>query len=81
MHVLAKKKYASSIKFRKFKHKLFHTSLAKILMLLRAAMSVPELVRFGDGNYCCVVYGLRPYIANYEEQVLLACTVRGWCRK
>ncbi|KAN0133004.1 hypothetical protein V8E53_009177 [Lactarius tabidus] len=29
-----KKKYASSVEFRKFKHKLFHTSLAKILKLL-----------------------------------------------
>jgi hypothetical protein len=44
MHILAKKKYASSVEFCKFKRKLFHTSLAKILKPLRAAMTVPELV-------------------------------------
>ncbi|KAN0133153.1 hypothetical protein V8E53_008877 [Lactarius tabidus] len=52
-----------------FKHKLFHSSIARILQPLHTAMTVPELV----------VYGLGPYIADYEEQVLLACMVRGWC--
>jgi Plavaka transposase len=55
--------------------------MAKMLQPLRAAMTVPELVRFGDGHYRRVVYGLGPYIADYEEQVLLACIVRGWCGK
>ncbi|KAG2029374.1 hypothetical protein BDR03DRAFT_936844 [Suillus americanus] len=35
-------------------------------------MTKPEVVRFGDGHYRHVVYGLGPYIADYEEQVLLA---------
>ncbi|KAF8132929.1 hypothetical protein EV363DRAFT_1397839 [Boletus edulis] len=26
-----------------------------------------------------IVYGLGPYIADYEEQALLACIVRNWC--
>ncbi|KAH7917121.1 hypothetical protein BV22DRAFT_1108625 [Leucogyrophana mollusca] len=28
-----------------------------------------------------VIYGLGPYIADYEEQVVLACIVRNWCPK
>ncbi|KAG2126953.1 hypothetical protein DEU56DRAFT_872848 [Suillus clintonianus] len=43
------------------------------------AMTKPEVVRFGDGHYRRVIYGLGPYIADYEEQVLLACIVRSWC--
>ncbi|KAG1896853.1 uncharacterized protein F5891DRAFT_983081 [Suillus fuscotomentosus] len=42
-------------------------------------MTKPEVVHFGDGHYRCVIYGLGPYIADYEEQVLLACIVRSWC--
>ena len=38
-------------------------------------MSKSKVVRFEDGHYCCVIYGLGPYIANYEEQVLLAYIV------
>ncbi|KAN0133618.1 hypothetical protein V8E53_008565 [Lactarius tabidus] len=76
-----KKKDVSSLEFRKFKQKLFHASLTKILSSLRPAMTAPELMRFGDGHYRRIVYGLGPYIADYEEQVLLSCIVRGWCRK
>lgn len=42
-------------------------------------MTKPEVIRFGDGHYWRVIYGVGPYIADYEEQVLLACIVRGWC--
>lgn len=44
-------------------------------------MTTPEVTRFGDGHYRHVIYGLGPYIADYEEQVLLACIVRNWCPK
>ena len=44
-------------------------------------MTSPEVVKFGDGYFRHVIYGLGPYIANYEEQVLLACIVRGWCAR
>ncbi|KAG2138247.1 hypothetical protein BD769DRAFT_1384769 [Suillus cothurnatus] len=48
---------------------------------LKPAMTKPEVARFGDGHYCCVIYELGPYIADYEEQVLLACIVKNWCTK
>ncbi|KAG1734269.1 uncharacterized protein EDB91DRAFT_1238453 [Suillus paluster] len=42
-------------------------------------MTKPEVAHFGDSHFHHVIYRLGPYIANYEEQVLLACIVRGWC--
>ncbi|KAF9237764.1 hypothetical protein BU15DRAFT_88600 [Melanogaster broomeanus] len=75
------KEHAANTNFRKFRRQLFHSSVAKILESLKPAMSTPEVVRFGDGHYRRVIYGLGPYIADYEEQVLLACIVRGWCPK
>ncbi|KAH8980015.1 hypothetical protein EDB92DRAFT_1937210 [Lactarius akahatsu] len=71
--LMAKKKHAPSLEFHQFKHKLFHGLIAKILQPLHTAMTIPELVQFGDGHYRRVVYGLGPYIADYEEQVLLVC--------
>ncbi|KAF9236563.1 hypothetical protein BU15DRAFT_63917 [Melanogaster broomeanus] len=75
------KEHATNTNFRKFCRQLFHSSVAKIFESLKPAMSTPEVVCFGDGHYHQVIYGLGPYIADYEEQVLLACIVRGWCLK
>ena len=52
-----------------------------ILNPLKAAMTSPEVVRFGNGYYRRVIYGLGPYIADYEEQALLTCIVQGWCAR
>ena len=38
-------------------------------------MTNSEVVKYEDGNFCCTIYGLGPYIADYKEQVLLACIV------
>ncbi|KAG1720918.1 uncharacterized protein EDB91DRAFT_1240359 [Suillus paluster] len=73
------KEHASDPKFHKFHCQLFQSSLAKILERLRPGMTKPEVVRFGDGHFWHVIYGLGPYIADYEEQVLLTCIVQGWC--
>ncbi|KAI6001403.1 hypothetical protein EDD15DRAFT_2361776 [Pisolithus albus] len=75
------KEHASTDAFRHFRRQLFHASLAYILHNLKPAMSKPVVMWFGDGHYRRVVFGLGPYIADYEEQVLLACIVRGWCVK
>ncbi|KAI6020741.1 hypothetical protein BKA83DRAFT_4464457 [Pisolithus microcarpus] len=63
------------------KEHLFHASLVYILHNLKPAMSKPVVMQFGDRHYHHVVFSLGPYIADYEEQVLLACIVRGWCVK
>lgn len=67
--------------FRKFRRQLLHSSLAKILESLKPGMTTPEIVRFPDGHFRRVIYGLGPYIADYPEQALLACIVQGWCPK
>src|ERR1700678_2331068 len=67
--------------FRKFRRQLLHSSLAKILESLKPGMTTPEVVRFPDGHFRKVIYGLGPYIADYLEQALLACIVQGWCPK
>jgi hypothetical protein len=67
--------------FRKFRRQLLHSSLAKILESLKPAMTTPEVVRFPDGHFRKVIYGLGPYIADYPEQALLGCIVQGWCPK
>ncbi|KAG1866909.1 hypothetical protein F4604DRAFT_1881740 [Suillus subluteus] len=66
-------------KFWNFRRQIFHSSLAKILKMLKDATSKPEVVHFGDGHYRCVIFGLGLYIVDYEEQVLLMSIVRNWC--
>ncbi|KAG2140490.1 uncharacterized protein EDB93DRAFT_1241854 [Suillus bovinus] len=63
----------------KFKKQLFHSSLSKIFATLKPGMMTPEVTRCGDGHYWHILYGLGPYIANYKEQVVLACIVKDWC--
>jgi hypothetical protein len=77
----ATKEQAATASFRNFRRQLFHSSVSCILKNLKPAMTKPEVARFGDGHYRRVIYGLGPYIADYEEQVLLACIVRNWCAK
>ncbi|KAH7904947.1 hypothetical protein BJ138DRAFT_1234046 [Hygrophoropsis aurantiaca] len=73
------KEHSASEAFRRFRRQIFHTSLSKILETLRDSMTVPEVARCADGHYRRIIYGLGPYIADYEEQVLLACVVKDWC--
>ncbi|KAJ6531551.1 hypothetical protein B0H10DRAFT_2171470 [Mycena sp. CBHHK59/15] len=68
-----------STEFRTFRRNLFHGSLRYILQSLKPGMTVPEVTLFADGHCRRVIYGLGPYIADYPEQVLLACVVQGWC--
>ncbi|KAI6032115.1 hypothetical protein BKA83DRAFT_4461746 [Pisolithus microcarpus] len=67
---------------------LFHASLAYILHNLKPAMTKPVVMWFhqqnkgvcfadvGDGHYHHVVFGLGPYIADYEEQCLICLAMR-----
>jgi Plavaka transposase len=49
-----------------FKQQIFHTSLTKILNLLKPAMTTPEVAVPTPGHF---------------EQVLVASVVQGWCAK
>jgi hypothetical protein len=77
--LLADKQHADSVEFRRFRRNLFHGSLSRIIQRLRLGMNKFEVLRYGDGYYRRTIYGLSPYIADYPEQVLLACVVQGWC--
>jgi hypothetical protein len=77
--ITADKQYSDSAEFRRFRRQLFHTSLAHILSTLRPGMTTPEVVWCADGHFRRAVYGLGPYIADYPEQVLIACIVQNWC--
>ena len=78
---LAEKEHATSVAFRVFRRKLFHTSISLILQSLRPGETTPEVYQCPDQHYRRVIWGIGPYIADYPEQVLLACIVQDWCAK
>ncbi|KAF8808511.1 hypothetical protein BYT27DRAFT_7222876 [Phlegmacium glaucopus] len=53
--------------------------LLPLSLSLKPGMSKPEVVLCPDGHYRRAVYAIGPYIADYPEQVLLACVVQDWC--
>ena len=63
--------------FQFFVRQMYQMCLACIFELLRPAMTVLEVVRCPDGHFRKVIYSLRPYIADYPEQVWLAGIVQG----
>ncbi|KAG1886072.1 hypothetical protein F4604DRAFT_1877994 [Suillus subluteus] len=75
------KKHAKDDVFRIFCRQLFHSSLSTILSSLKPVMTTYEVVRCGDGHFRRVIYSLGPYIADYEEQLVLSCVVKHWCPK
>ena len=79
MPSIATREHAGKASFWNFRRQLFHTSLGRILKTFKPAILKPEVTAFGDGHYRRVIYGLGPYIADYEEQALLTCIVRNWC--
>ena len=79
--LIAKRKYRQTIPFQRFCRQMYHSCLAKVFEPLKAGMVTPEVIRCPDGHWRRVIYGLGPYIADYQEQVWLAGIVQGWCPK
>ncbi|KAI0360029.1 hypothetical protein OH77DRAFT_1586687 [Trametes cingulata] len=75
----ADRRHADTPAFRRFRRQLFHSSLSAILQSLKPGMTVPEVARCPDTHYRRVIWGIGAYIADYMEQVLVACIVQGWC--
>ncbi|KAJ7573918.1 hypothetical protein C8J56DRAFT_1065436 [Mycena floridula] len=76
------RQHSDSADFRTFRRQVFHESLCRILKYFRQGMERPEPpIWYGDGYYHCTIYGISLYIADYPEQVLLACIVQGWCTR
>lgn len=65
--------------FRTFRRQLIHHSLTVILDCFEDHMEVPELVVCPDNHFRRAIYGIGPYIADYQEQVVLAAVVTNWC--
>ena len=42
-------------------------------------METAELAQCPHSYFQHVIWSLGPYIADYMEQILLACIVQGWC--
>ena len=78
---LAWQKHCSKPAFLIFCHQLYHTCFAKIFQPLKAGMTSPKTICCPDGHWQHMIYGLRPYIANYPKQVFLAGIVQNWCPK
>lgn len=70
---------ADSETFRTFRRQLIHNSLTVILECFGEHMEVPEVVVTPDNHYRRAIYGIGPYIADYQEQVLIAAVVSNWC--
>jgi Plavaka transposase len=79
--ISADRSHSKDDAFRIFRRQLFHSSLSVILSSLRPVMTTYEVVRCGDGHFRRVIYSLGPYIADYEEQLVLSCVVKHWCPK
>ena len=77
--LLASNAHSQCPDFRQFRRKLYHTSLSTIMDSLRPGETNPEIYRCPDGHFRHILWGLGPYIADYQEQILLACVVQHWC--
>jgi hypothetical protein len=77
----ADKMHSKDDLFRIFRRQLFHSSLSAILSSLKPVMTEYEVMRCGDGHFRRVIYSLGPYIADYDEQLVLSCIVKHWCPK
>ncbi|KAG1717759.1 hypothetical protein EDD22DRAFT_983820 [Suillus occidentalis] len=75
------RKHSKDDVFWIFRRQLFHSSLSAILSSLKSAMTKYEVMCCGDGHFRRIIYSLGPYIADYEEQLVLSCIVKHWCPK
>lgn len=80
-YITADEKNTTDKAFWMFRRQLYHSSLSTILQSLKPVMTQYEVVHCGDSHFRRVIYGIEPYIADYEEQVVLGCIVRNWCPK
>ena len=78
---LADKANSETTEFRQFRRQLYHSSLSFIFSSLKPGMTKPEVVRCPDHHFRRVLWGLAPYIADYQEQLTVACIVQYWCAR
>jgi hypothetical protein len=79
--LLADKANSETAEFRQFRRQLYHSSLSFIFSSLKPGMMIPEVVQCPDHHFRHVLWGLAPYIADYQEQLIVACIVQYWCAR
>ena len=79
--LLADKANSESPDFRQFRRQLYHSSLSFIFSSLKPGMTKPEVVRCPDHHFRRILWGLGPYIADYQEQLIVSCIVQYWCAR
>ncbi|KAG2005607.1 hypothetical protein CC2G_001999 [Coprinopsis cinerea AmutBmut pab1-1] len=67
--------------YKRFVRRLYHACIARIFDPLKPGMTTPEVVRCPDNHYRRAIWSIGPVIADYPEQVWLACIIQGWCPK
>lgn len=77
----ASKRQRKKPEFQKFCRQLYHLCLEAVFEPLRPYMMNPKVVRCPDGHFRRAIFSLGPYIADYPEQIWLACVVYNWCPK
>ncbi|KIK76789.1 hypothetical protein PAXRUDRAFT_17940 [Paxillus rubicundulus Ve08.2h10] len=73
------KKYSDDPAFQVFKKQLFHAAMSRILTSLKSGMTTPQVIQCPNHHFCCVIFGIGPYLADYPEQVLLLGIIQNWC--
>ncbi|KAH9980440.1 hypothetical protein BJV74DRAFT_879340 [Russula compacta] len=69
------------VEFQKFCCQLYHLCLEFVFSPLKPYMEKPKIIRCPNRHFCCAIFSLGPYIADYPEQVWLAGVVSHWCPK
>ncbi|KAG1878856.1 hypothetical protein F4604DRAFT_1880188 [Suillus subluteus] len=75
------RKHAHDDSFHLLCCQLFHCLLSTILSTLKPVMTEYKVLHCADGHFRRIIFGLGHYIANYEEQLVLSCTIKNWCPK
>jgi hypothetical protein len=78
---VADKEYNDDEDYQSFRRQLFHSTLHEIFYPMHEAMEKPVVKLCADGHYRRIIFGLGPHIADYPEQVVIACIVYMWCPK
>jgi len=72
---------AAKARLQAFPQQLYHACLEIVYSPLKPYMNTWKAVQCPDGHFRHAIFSIRPYIADYPEQVLLAGIVQGWCPK
>jgi len=77
--VQAGQKARTTVEYQQFCQQLYYACLAYVFTPLKPVMTSPEVIQCPNRHFCCAIFSIGPYIADYPEQVWLTVIVNGWC--